>query len=62
MKFNRDAFERYIRACEKGILTHNAETETEQEIIETVLKQEIVSFCSSKGCVSFDISDIEGEF
>ena len=59
MELNRKAFERYINACEKGILTHDAETATEQEIINTILEQEIVSYCTSEGCVSFDYNDLQ---
>jgi len=32
--------------------------DTEQEIIDIVLEQEIVSYCTSKGCVSFDVHDV----
>lgn len=59
MQFTRKAYERYINAIERGILSRNAEEPTEQEIIEIILDQEIVSYCRSQGCVSFDINDIE---
>ena len=54
MEFTRKAYERYLNAKEKGIVT-----DTEQEIIDIIYEQEIVSYCTSKGCVSFDYNDVQ---
>lgn len=51
--FTREATEAHQYALEKGITS-----DTEQEIIDIVLEQEIVSYCTSKGCVSFDVNDL----
>ena len=53
MTLNKAAVEAYVWAKEKGILS-----DTIDEIIDIVLDQEIVSYCSSNGTVSFDIDDI----
>jgi len=56
MTLNDDALDLYLWATEKGIVD-----ETVEWIIETVLDQEIVSFATSKGTVSFDVNDIQWE-
>ena len=53
-EFNRKALEDYNNAVERGIVT-----DRESEIISIILDQEIVSYCTSKGCVSFDYSDLQ---
>lgn len=54
MTLNDTAYDAYLYGTAKGIVD-----ETVEWIIETVLEQEIVSFSTSKGTVSFDINDIE---
>lgn len=44
----------YENVIEKKIID-----EPQEWIVKTILDQEIVSFCTSEGCVSFDTSDIE---
>lgn len=56
MTLNDEALDLYLWATEKGIVD-----ETVEWIIETVLDQEIVSFSTSQGTVSFDVNDIEWE-
>lgn len=56
MTLNDEAIDLYLWATEKGIVD-----ETVEWIIETVLEQEIVSFATPQGTVSFDINDIEWE-
>ena len=56
MTLNDTAMDLYLYGTAKGIVD-----ETVEWIIETVLEQEIVSFSTSKGTVSFDINDIEWE-
>ena len=53
-EFNRKAFEAYQYGVERGIVS-----DTESEIINIILRQEIVSYCTSKGCVSFDYNDLQ---
>ena len=53
---NDAAIDLYLWAKDKGIVDESVEW-----IIETVLDQEIVSFSTSQGTVSFDIHDIEWE-
>ena len=56
MKFtlNKDAKKAYFKALKQGIVEDSIE-----EIVAIVEIQEIVSYCTSKGCVSFDDSDLE---
>ena len=56
MKLNDIAMDAYFYGLSKGIVNENP-----QWIIETVLEQEVVSFSTSKGTVTFDIHDIEWE-
>ena len=56
MTLNDAALDLYLWATEKGIVD-----ETVGWIIETVLEQEIVSFSTPQGTVSFDVNDIEWE-
>lgn len=56
MTLNDEALDLYLYAKEKGIVDESVEW-----IIETVLDQEIVSFSTSQGTVSFDVNDIEWE-
>ena len=56
MTLNDEALDLYLYAKEKGIVDESVEW-----IIETVLDQEIVSFSTPKGTVSFDVNDIEWE-
>jgi len=53
MTFTVKAIDAYIWAKEKGIVS-----DTIDEIINIVMEQEIVSYCTSDGCVSFDTDDI----
>ena len=53
---NDAAIDLYLWAKGKGIVDESVEW-----IIETVLDQEIVSFSTSQGTVSFDVYDIEWE-
>jgi transcriptional regulator CtsR len=39
-------------------IDNNITTDSKEEIIETILDQEIVSYCNHRGCVSFDIDDL----
>jgi hypothetical protein len=32
--------------------------DTEQEVVETILEQDIVSYCSKHGCYTFDYNDL----
>ena len=32
--------------------------DTEQEVVETILEQDIVSYCSKHGCYTFDYDDL----
>lgn len=57
MTLTQDALERITWAENKRILGHNEDNP--QIIAEIVLEQEIVSFCSKNGTVSFDINDID---
>lgn len=54
MEFTKDAIDRFFWAKDKNILTD----EKIEEIIDTVINQEIVSFSTVNGTVSFDIDDI----
>ena len=54
MTLNDEAVDLYLWAKEKGIVD-----ETVEWIVETVLEQEIVSFSTPQGTVSFDVNDIE---
>ena len=54
MTLNSEAMEAFLWATDKGIVDASVEW-----IIETVLDQEIVSFSTADGTVSFDIYDIE---
>ena len=54
MEFTKDAIDRFFWAKDKNILTD----EKIDEIIDTVINQEIVSFSTCNGTVSFDIDDI----
>jgi len=56
MKLTDAALDLYLWATEKGIVD-----ETVEWIIETVLEQEIVSFATPQGTVSFDVNDIDWE-
>ena len=54
MNLNPEALEAHEWALEKYI-----PVDTVEEIIKIVLDQEIVSYCSQYGTVSFDIYDVE---
>lgn len=54
---NREAQEAYDRAFDLGVVD-----DTVDEIIQIVLDQEIVSYCSSEGTFSFDVYDLEETF
>lgn len=56
MTLNDTAMDAYFYGLAKDIVN-----ESPQWIIETVLEQEIVSFSTSEGTISFDIGDIEWE-
>ena len=55
MTLNDEALDLYLWATEKGIVD-----ETVEWIIETVLEQEIVSFSTPQGTVSFPSHDLWG--
>lgn len=50
---NLEALEAYQKHHASGLVN-----ESVSWIIETVLEQEIVSFCDSSGCVAFDVNDL----
>jgi hypothetical protein len=50
---NLEALEAYQKHHDTGLVN-----ESVSWIIETVLEQEIVSFCDSSGYVAFDINDL----
>ena len=56
MILNDTAIDLYLWAKGKGIVDESVDW-----IIEKVLEQEIVSFSTSQGTVSFDVDDIEWE-
>ena len=56
MILNNTAIDLYLWATDKGIVDESVDW-----IIEKVLEQEIVSFSTSQGTVSFDVDDIEWE-
>lgn len=56
MTLNEKAIDAYLWATDKGIVDKSVEW-----IIATVLEQEIVSFSTSQGTVSFDVNDLELE-
>jgi len=55
-QLTKEAREALTWAMENGVILPGQETE--ESIIQTVEDQEIVSFCTSKGTVSFDIHDV----
>jgi len=57
MTLTQDAIERITWAEDKGIIGRNEYNP--QIIAEIVIEQEIVSFCSKTGTVSFDVDDLE---
>ncbi len=54
MKFTNEALSAYSKGAADGTIT-----DTVAEIIETIIKQEIVSYCSKHGTYSFDTDDID---
>jgi hypothetical protein len=56
MKFTNEARAAYNRGVADGTIT-----DTVTEVINIVMYQEIVSYCSEHGTYSFDIGDIIGE-
>ena len=54
MNLNAEALEAHDWALEKGI-----PVDTVEEIIKIVLDQEIVTYCTEHGTVSFDHYDVE---
>lgn len=55
--FSQEALEAYEYGVDQGIVD-----DTMDEIIQIVLDQEIVSYCSEKGTISFDVYDLEESF
>ena len=53
MRLTNEAREALAKGQEDGTIT-----DTEAQIIETVLKQEVVSYCSSAGTYTFDYMDV----
>ena len=53
MYLSREALEALNKGTKEGTITDN-----EEQIIDIILEQEIVSYCSSKGSYSFDYTDI----
>lgn len=59
LTLNIKGFTRYNDALLRGITIED----TPEEIAEIVMQQEIVSYCTDRGCVSFDTSAIDiGDF
>ena len=56
MQLSRQAYDKLLLARDQGLTN-----DTEQDIITTVLEQEIVSYCNHEMQVSFDIYDIVTE-
>ena len=55
-ELTKEARDALAWAIDNGVISSGQETE--ESIIKTVENQEIVSFCNSKGTVSFDIHDV----
>ena len=53
---NKNAIDAFIQGEKDGIIDESIDW-----IISTVLEQEIVTFCTSKGCVSFDVEALVHE-
>lgn len=56
MTLTDEALDLHLWATQKGIVDESVEW-----IVETVLDQEIVSFSTPQGTVSFDVNDIDWE-
>ena len=54
MKLNKKAYDAYKAGVADGTITCSRE-----KLIDTVLAQEVVSYCSTKGTYTFDYFDVE---
>ena len=54
MKLNKKAYDAYKAGVADGTIRTSM-----QNLIDTVLAQEVVSYCSKKGTYTFDYMDIE---
>ena len=54
MKLNKKAYDAYKAGVADGTITCSRE-----KLINTVLAQEVVSYCSTKGTYTFDYMDVE---
>lgn len=58
MKLNKKAYDAYKAGVADGTIRTSM-----QNLIDTVLAQEVVSYCSKKGTYTFDYMDVEyGDF
>lgn len=57
LNLNSDARDRFEWAVNQQII--NPDQECVEDIVYIVSNQEIVSYCTSNGCVSFDVDDLE---
>lgn len=55
-QLNRKALETLHSGYDRGIIEAHV---SEREIVDIILQQEIVSYCTSKGCLSFDYNDLQ---
>ena len=53
MTLNKEALASYNKAFNQGIVS-----DTVKEIVETLNNQDVVSYCTSKGCITFDHGDL----
>jgi hypothetical protein len=53
MTLNNKAIASYNKAFNQGIVS-----DTIKEIVETLYNQEVVSYCTSEGCITFDYADL----
>lgn len=53
MRLNKEALELLIKSQAEGLVL-----DSEQDIIDIVRNQEVVTYCSENGCVTFDINDV----
>jgi hypothetical protein len=56
LHFHHDVQIAYNKAFAAGVVT-----DTPQEIIEIIMDQEIVSYCTENGSISFDYNDVDWE-
>lgn len=54
MRLNKEALELLTKSQAEGLVL-----DSEQDIIDIVRNQEVVTYCSENGSVTFDIYDVE---